>query len=307
MAFDFVCPYCHSRTRVDDRFAGQSGPCAECGKPVTMPNKRGTDVAASASKRRQTSSASKNAWPAKLLGAFFSLLFIGCLALFIAMVFFPSAKNAVGVRQRTLGMSNVKQIADALNSYRMSHGTYPTPTVVDPAGKPLYSWRVLILPQLGYDSLYNAYQLDQSWDSPTNLNLMTQMPPVYACPGNMNALAGQETNFALIVGPGTLFPAGTFVDPDRMLDRLSETLLVVETLDGACTWTQPGDISTSNGIAIGTRAMVDVGGNYPDCFIAATVDGTPVAIKDTIPRVSLDSIISPNGEEKVDIATIQMH
>jgi Protein of unknown function (DUF1559) len=306
MTFDFVCPYCHSRTRVDDRFAGQSGPCAECGKPVTMPSKRGASAVSSESTKRRSSRSRNEAWPAKLLGAFLTLLFIGCLATFIAMVFFPSAKNALGVRQRALGMSNAKQIADALNSYRVTYGSYPTPTVVDAAGKPLYSWRVLILPQLGYDSLYNAYQLDQSWDSPTNLNLMAQMPPVYACPGNINALAVQETNFSLIIGPGTLFPPGKPVNPDQMLDKASETLLVVETTDGAFTWTQPGDISSSNGIAIGKRSMVDVGGNYPDCFIAATVDGSPVAIKDTIPRASLDSMVSPNGEETVDIATMVM-
>lgn len=304
MAFDFVCPHCHSRTRVDDRFAGQSGPCAECGKPVTMPERRGTTSASSTSTKRRTLRSRKEAWPAKLLGAFFSLLFIGCLGSLIAIVFFPSAKNALGVRQRALGMANAKKIADALNSYRMTHGSYPTPTVVDAAGKPLYSWRVLILPQLGYDSLYNAYQLDQSWDSPTNLNLMNQMPPVFACPGNMNALAAQETNFALIVGQGTLFPPGSPVDPNQMQDKPSETLLVVETLDGAYTWTQPGDISTSNGVAIGRRPMVDVGGSYPDCFVAATVDGSAVAIKNTIPRVSLDSVISPNGNENVDLATM---
>jgi len=308
MAFDFVCPFCHSRIRVDDLFAGKSGLCAECGKPVTMPNKRGSVSdklnSASGSPRRQAGGSSKKAWPAKLLGAFFSLMLIGCLTLFTLMVFFPSAKNALGVRQRTLGMSNAKQIADALNSYRKAYGRYPTPTVVDASGKPLYSWRVLILPQLGFAPLYNDYKLDQTWDSPTNIDLMTQMPPVYACPGNVNALAGQETNFSLVVGPGSVFPSGTSVDPDKMRDKPSETLLVVETTDGAYNWTQPGDISTSNGIAVGTRPMVDIGGNYPDCFIAATVDGSPVAIKKTISRGSLDSIITPDGEETVDLATL---
>ncbi len=307
MAFDFVCPFCHSRIRVDDRFAGKSGPCAECGKPVTMPNRRGDAVGQSNSatiSTRSSGRSSKKTWPAKLLGAFFSLMLIGCLALFTLMVFFPSAKNALGVRQRTLGMSNAKQIADALNTYRKSYGSYPTPTVVDATGKPLYSWRVLILPQLGYEPLYNSYRLDQSWDSPTNLSLMSQMPPVYTCPGNVNALAVYETNFALIVGPGSLFPSGTSVDPNKMLDKPSETLLVVETTDGAYNWTQPGDIGTSSGIAIGTRPMVDIGGNYPDCVIAATVDGSPVAIRNTIPRGSLDAIITPNGQETVDFVTL---
>ena len=312
MAFEFVCPYCHSRIKVDDRFAGQAGPCAECGKQVTMPGKPGSSVKGETSGQvgsrfRNERKATNKAWPAKLLGAFFSLMVIGSLTLFSYVVFFPSARNALGVRQRTLGLSNAKQIADALNAYRRIHGSYPTPIVVDSAGNPLYSWRVLILPQLGYSALYNQYQLDQPFDSPTNIDLMTGMPPVFACPGNLNALAVQETNFALITGPGSMFPPSGAIDPEKMLDKPSETLLVVETTDGATLgWTEPRDLSIGNGIAIGTRPMVDIGGNYPDCFIAATVDGNPIAIRQTISRETLDAIITPNGQEAMDLSPVRL-
>jgi transcription elongation factor Elf1 len=43
MPFEFTCPFCHHRTKVDDRFAGQAGPCVSCGREVVMPryNERG--------------------------------------------------------------------------------------------------------------------------------------------------------------------------------------------------------------------------------------------------------------------------
>lgn len=36
MPFSFTCPHCQSTTTVADRFAGQSGPCANCGQSVTV-------------------------------------------------------------------------------------------------------------------------------------------------------------------------------------------------------------------------------------------------------------------------------
>jgi hypothetical protein len=37
MPIPFTCPACGRSTQVDDRFAGQSGPCSGCGQPVTVP------------------------------------------------------------------------------------------------------------------------------------------------------------------------------------------------------------------------------------------------------------------------------
>lgn len=37
MPFQFTCPYCFKKTFVEDKYAGQTGPCASCGKVVTLP------------------------------------------------------------------------------------------------------------------------------------------------------------------------------------------------------------------------------------------------------------------------------
>lgn len=37
MAINFTCPHCAHRTNVSDEYAGHSGPCAECGKTITVP------------------------------------------------------------------------------------------------------------------------------------------------------------------------------------------------------------------------------------------------------------------------------
>ncbi|MCA9271193.1 MAG: hypothetical protein KDA41_22075 [Planctomycetales bacterium] len=37
MPIPFTCPHCQTQTLVDDRFAGDTGPCVECGRTVTVP------------------------------------------------------------------------------------------------------------------------------------------------------------------------------------------------------------------------------------------------------------------------------
>ncbi len=38
MPIQFTCPHCGVRTQVGDQFAGQTGPCRQCGQTVTLPH-----------------------------------------------------------------------------------------------------------------------------------------------------------------------------------------------------------------------------------------------------------------------------
>lgn len=38
---NFQCPHCGLPGQADDRFAGQTGPCRRCGRPVTVPRPAG--------------------------------------------------------------------------------------------------------------------------------------------------------------------------------------------------------------------------------------------------------------------------
>jgi len=50
---------------------------------------------------------------------------------------------------------------------------FPPAVVTDADGKPLYSGRVLLLPYLEQEALYNAFIKDEPWDGPAN-KLVTQ-------------------------------------------------------------------------------------------------------------------------------------
>src|SRR5262245_63931863 len=37
MAISYSCPHCGKQFSVAEQYAGQTGPCAACGKPITIP------------------------------------------------------------------------------------------------------------------------------------------------------------------------------------------------------------------------------------------------------------------------------
>src|SRR6516225_223840 len=69
-----------------------------------------------------------------------------------------------------------------MHNYHDTHHQFPPAAVCGKDGKPLLSWRVLILPYIEAGSLYEQFKLDEAWDSPHNLPLLGKMPLNYAPP-----------------------------------------------------------------------------------------------------------------------------
>jgi hypothetical protein len=50
---------------------------------------------------------------------------------------------------------------------------------------PLLSWRVLNLPYMDQDGLFQRFHLDEAWDSPHNMPLSAQVSTVFRCPSEV--------------------------------------------------------------------------------------------------------------------------
>lgn len=302
MPFEFVCPFCHHKTKVEDKYAGKSGPCAACGQTITMPsfNKNGMlERSIVGPKKLETIALHRSRLPYIVATACIATLF---LAVSLSIVLsWPYLQKRAMIAAQNRDLDNMKQIVEALNSYAARHGTYPPPVVVDANGKPLYSWRVLILPFLGYEDLYKEFQLDQAHDHPANVSLLAKMPKEFASP-NTDAQAGLQTNYVLLTGPGTLFPPKGPLAPQNNDDP---TLLLIETREGLGNWMEPGDIDITRGVRPGSRPMQDVGGIHKDAFMSVSTKGEPLRIPNSVPANVLDSLISPNGNENVDTTAFQ--
>lgn len=123
-------------------------------------------------------------------------------------------------------------------------GSLPPHASYDSNGKPLLSWRVLILPQIAQDDLYSQFHLDEPWDSPHNLTLLPKMPRTYADPRRRWHKGDYLTPFQVFVGPGTLFEGPKGVRLSDVPDGTSATISVVRA-DCLVPWTKPEDLPYS--------------------------------------------------------------
>ena len=95
------------------------------------------------------------------------LAVLGILVLLIALLL-PVTRSARPAAYRAQCINNLKQIAMALHSYEQAHKAFPLAHTVDTKGRPLHSWRTLILPYLEQQTLYQSIDLSKPWNDPAN-------------------------------------------------------------------------------------------------------------------------------------------
>jgi prepilin-type processing-associated H-X9-DG protein len=167
------------------------------------------------------------------------------LACFFALVTFMSravwhASEAARLAECT---GHLKQIAMALHNYHQVYGVFPPAYIADEHGKPMHSWRVLILPYMGSDTLYAQYDFSEPWDGPNNITLLGQMPNSFDCPSRLRGRAlSTSTNYAVVSGQGTMFPGAKSIRLDEVVDGADNTLMVVEVSNAQIPWTKPEDL-----------------------------------------------------------------
>ena len=199
--------------------------------------------------------------------------------------------------------NNEKQIALAIHNYISRHGrSFPPAYSTDKAGKPLLSWRVLILPFLEQGAVYKEFHLDEPWDSPHNRALIAKMPQVYRCPlENADAAREGKTRYLAPRGPNTIFRGAEPVKLNEITDGTSNTILFVDAGDErAVIWTKPDDWdlfpdpkAASAGVFSAHRGRRNNGTN------CAFADGSVRFLHETIKPDSLRALLTSNGGEAI--------
>jgi hypothetical protein len=151
------------------------------------------------------------------------------------------------VATRIRGGNTMHRIVGAMTAYADAHGGRLPPAVLrDKDSRPLLSWRVLLLPELGEGDLYRDFHLDEPWDSPHNVALLSRRPQVYAPPPDLPAAerAGPSgTFYQVFTGPGTAFERAEGLRlPQDFPDGPSDTILVIEAGEPV-PWTRPEDLA----------------------------------------------------------------
>jgi hypothetical protein len=222
---------------------------------------------------------------------------ISSFSLIVHTIDFPRRPNHRG----TCHM-NLKQIALALHNYHDTYGSFPPAYIADTSGRPMHSWRVLILPFIEQKALYDQYRFDEPWDGPHNRLLADAMPRVYRCPSDPGAKPDSPLmSYLAVVGPETAWPgekARTFRD---FKDGTSNTLLVVESHGSGIHWMEPRDLHTgqmareinpSHG-----QGICSCHGSQREIAQAAFADGSVDALSNDLTREEVEALLTIAGGE----------
>ena len=219
-------------------------------------------------------------------------------ALLIGMLL-PAVQKVREAARRMEASNNLKQIGLALHNYHSTYNQFPPAFVVDKRGKPLYSWRVLILPYIEQAAIYNQWKLDEAWDSPNNKPLSEVLIKVFNDPA---LPASNKTPFRVFYGNDALFNAGKAgVLPndqgtrmEAITDGTSNTLMVVEAGE-AVPWAAPDELFFNP-----KAALPALGLPIRDYFQVLLADGSVRVIVKSLAPETLKKWITRSGGEVVE-------
>ncbi|MBI1901732.1 MAG: DUF1559 domain-containing protein [Planctomycetia bacterium] len=195
--------------------------------------------------------------------------------------------------------NHVRQIGIALSTYAATHGRFPPAVVRSADGKPLYSWRVELLPYFEEGAeIYKDFKKDEPWDSEHNRQFLAKAPAVFAC--GIPAETGRANTLA-VVGPETAWAGEQGTRAADFKDGASQTVLVVTVPEEkAVEWTRPADVEFSPELA-----AAELGLAKQPAFLALFADGVVREIGKGISQETLKALITVGGNEKVDPSRLE--
>ncbi|MBI1904175.1 MAG: DUF1559 domain-containing protein [Planctomycetia bacterium] len=290
MALAFTCPHCGSQTEVADDFAGKTGPCAFCGRRVTVPL---ATAAAAVPVEPPVVRTSR-----RLLGCLVTVacvVVVGVCLITVVPFIGPYFQSAQRKTQQNQAKDGVRQIAEALIRYHQDHAEFPPAYTVDAKGKRLHSWRVLILPYLGEGNLYSQIRLNEPWDSPFNQRFHAQMPAVFQ---EVGATPGGNTCCVAIEGKGFIFDGAKKTKLDEIKDGPADTILVLEISGSDIPWMEPKDYTSADvDFTPGNRVSGFVGSSHSKGAYAGLADGTAKLVSEEMDSSEFKGRLTISGGE----------
>jgi hypothetical protein len=167
------------------------------------------------------------------------------IVVLLGLAFIGAGRAREAARQTSCrGMLGKLQLAMSL--YHEVHGSYPPAYIADANGKPMHSWRVLILPFLDAGAEYARYRFDEPWNSPNNRKIADLgLHRHFVCPSRPGGAEALTTDYVVVVGKETAFPGAAVTKPADIRDGLRDTILMTEMNNSGIHWMEPRDLDVS--------------------------------------------------------------
>jgi len=227
------------------------------------------------------------------------LIAVVIVAILVALLY-PFGGHGPEPSRRSTCKNNLKHIGLALHNYHDNYDSFPPAYVVDENDRPLYSWRVLILPFVDQAPLYGKLHLDEPWNSPHNRPLLDVDIPAFRCPSDKETAKGM-TNYLAVVGPETMWPAPDTCRFKDVTDGASNTLHVVEVANSGIHWAEPRDLHvTQMAREVNPSAGMGMSSRYTGGTHVLFGDGRVQFIADDSPVEQLRAMLTRAGGEVID-------
>lgn len=195
----------------------------------------------------------------------------------------------------------LNQIILALHNYHDAYGSFPPAYVADEQGKPMHSWRVLILPYLDGQELYDEYDFSEPWNGPHNSRLLDRDPGVFLCLHDRQRKPGW-TNILAITGAGTAFPGTSATRLAEFQDGPENSILIVEIADQRAPWLAPIDLSMEEAVRDWNGPQDAAIGCVPwrRPYVACADRITAFSLGRDLPASSLKALMTISGGEPIN-------
>ncbi len=224
------------------------------------------------------------------------LVALAILGVLVALLL-PSAQRRVpGAARRTQCKMYLKQIGLALHNYHDTFQAFPPAYTVDENGKPLHSWRTLILPFLDQQALYEKIDLSKPWDDPANEEAFKTSIPGYRCPSSPADVSSTHTTYMAVVTANSCFRPTEPRLMSEITDDHGQTIMVIEVdTDQAVHWMSPTDADEVLVLGLGPKTKQAHSGGVN----AVYVDGSVTFLSVESSATDRQARISIAGGEKV--------
>jgi hypothetical protein len=220
------------------------------------------------------------------------LMLLACSCLICLLL--PAVSAAREAARRGQCRNHLKQLALALHNYHDVYGQFPPAFVPDQDGRPMHSWRVLILPFIEQYALYQQYDFEEPWDGPNNRRLLSLMPfGFYQCPSDVRTGRSEWTSYVAVVDARAAWPGSTSTKFSDFSGGTAMAILVLEDQSQEIPWMEPRDLTLEQAVSVlsshdpqfaGVHRHDDSFYEYRGVRQAAFADGSVRALSDGLPR-----------------------